>query len=302
MTKALQLADGVEKMRAGQLLAIGPDGEIMDPRTAKRRAIAGWGVAVGIGAAASAAVAVFLGAFSGGTAFVVYTALLARGARRVAKLRQVHVLAMNGKRDEAYELAKSIRRGGLGEDLIAELDSVTATLEWMRGDRDAALRRFDEMAVRLRVAPRGYGALNLWKVRFSRAHLLAVVGRVAEAKLAFAELAEMPETTYFSIGKQSAQLAIAFHGDEPGFLPEDDVLHEWARAGLGRTLFGEMLVLLAWAFERRGDLEMAQLLAREAPSRLLFSYLADADPKAKAWLDDALARWGTADASDDSDG
>ena len=295
MSKALQLAEGVEQMREGQLLALGPNGEILDARAVKMRTIAGWGVALAVGGALSGVLAMFLGGISGGTAFAIYTVLLARGARRIAKVRQVHTLAMSGKRDEAYELALTIPRRGLGDDILTELDTVIATLEWLRGDRESALRRFDELAVRLRAARSGYASVNAWKVRFSRAHVLATMGRIGEAKLAFAELADMPDTAYFQIGKQGAHLAIAFHADEPGFLPEDEVLHEWARAGLGRTLFGEMLVLLAWAFERRGDLEMAQLLAREAPSRLLFSYLADADPQAKAWLDDALARWGPAE-------
>lgn len=58
---------------------------------------------------------------------------------------------------------------------------------------------------------------------------------------------------------QSIELQVAAAADTPKALPDEDTLHRWARAALGRSKFGEMLVSLvvtallgAGARRRRG--------------------------------------------------
>ena len=78
---------------------------------------------------------------------------------------------------------------------------------------------------------------------------------------------------------QATELKIAADADAPDALPDNDTLHGWARAALGRTRFGEMLVALAWAFHRRGDDDMARHLLAEAPSRIPRSSLEKTSPR-----------------------
>ena len=79
-------------------------------------------------------------------------------------------------------------------------------------------------------------------------------------------------------------------------LPDDSELYEWAKAALRTSRFGVSVVLLAWAFRKRGDEDMAGHMLREAPARLETEFLAECAPKLAAWLaaqpppsDDAVA-------------
>ena len=69
-------------------------------------------------------------------------------------------------------------------------------------------------------------------------------------------------------------------------------LHDWARAALLRSKFGESLVSLAWAFQRRGDEDMARHLLAESVSRMPRPYLATAQPRLHAWAEERRAAWG----------
>ena len=84
---------------------------------------------------------------------------------------------------------------------------------------------------------------------------------------------------------------IAAEADKPDVLPDDDTLHRWARSALGRTKFGELLVSLAWAFDRRGDDDMARHLLAEAPSRIPRWSLDKTAPRLNAWATTTAAAW-----------
>jgi hypothetical protein len=91
---------------------------------------------------------------------------------------------------------------------------------------------------------------------------------------------------------QGTELKIAADADAPDALPDDNALHGWARAALGRSRFGDMLVSLAWAFHRRGDDDMARHLLAEAPSRITRSSLPRTSPRLHAWAKDRARAWG----------
>jgi len=90
---------------------------------------------------------------------------------------------------------------------------------------------------------------------------------------------------------QGTELKIAVEADAPDTLPDDDTLHRWARAALGRSRFGELLVSLAWAFHRRGDDDMARHLLAEAPSRIPRWSLRETSPRLDAWAREKAREW-----------
>ena len=81
----------------------------------------------------------------------------------------------------------------------------------------------------------------------------------------------------------------AFHTGDVRLLPDDDDLYEWAKAALRTSRFGVSVVLLAWAFGERGDVDMSSHLLREAPSRLTTEFLPESAPQVSAWLTTRLA-------------
>jgi hypothetical protein len=97
---------------------------------------------------------------------------------------------------------------------------------------------------------------------------------------------------YLEMMVEATELTIAAAADTPDALPDDDTLHRWARAALGRTRFGEILVSLAWAFHRRGDDDMARHLLAEAPSRIPRWSLDKTSPRLDAWAKESARAWG----------
>jgi hypothetical protein len=134
-----------------------------------------------------------------------------------------------------------------------------------------------------------------WICTFDRVQLLAVMGKLADARAARAELEEAPRGDYFAMELALTDLTIAFHAGDPTLLPGDDELYEWAKAALRTSRFGASVVLLAWAFDQRGDQDMAQHMLREAPTRLETEFLPETAPKLHAWLSERLDKVPTDD-------
>ena len=135
-----------------------------------------------------------------------------------------------------------------------------------------------------------------------KAEVLATLGRFEEARRARDELVReaaaatgasgRPRGDYLDMLVQGTELKIAADAETPDALPDDNTLHGWARAALGRSRFGDMLVSLAWAFHRRGDDDMARHLLAEAPSRIARSSLPQTSPRLHAWAQDRARAWG----------
>jgi hypothetical protein len=86
------------------------------------------------------------------------------------------------------------------------------------------------------------------------------------------------------------ELFLGFCRNDASRLPDD--LHPWARAALQTNVFGGNLVLLSWAYDRRGDADMAGHLLRESESRLERWHLDRTFPAVWRWVQSARARLG----------
>jgi len=120
-------------------------------------------------------------------------------------------------------------------------------------------------------------------VASERIWLLAVQGRAADARAAL-EAAPKPLGEFQELVRVGAELRLAFlEGAVPAAF-DSERLHQWARKVLSTSLFGSTCILLAWAFETRGDPDMAEHLRAETPARLGRGDLSRFDPPLLGWF------------------
>ena len=187
-------------------------------------------------------------------------------------------------------LALERKRSPAGRRPTAQV--MLATLESLLGQPQQALDRIERAQAALAKLRESSRVLRC-QATAVRAAALATLERFDDARRARDQLvreaavaaggSDRPRGDYLDMLVQATELKIAADADTPDALPDDDTLHRWARAALGRTRFGEMLVCLAWAFHRRGDDDMARHLLTEAPSRIPRSSLETTSPRLHAW-------------------
>src|SRR5262249_20417506 len=105
-----------------------------------------------------------------------------------------------------------------------------------------------------------------------------------------ATLDDAPGGEVFRSYRRSADLAIAFARGSADGLPED--LHDWVHAWLRMNTSGVPLATLAWAFDARGDRDMAEHLLREALERMRrAAALPTVRPALAEWIDRKRTAW-----------
>jgi hypothetical protein len=282
-----RVSSSLESSRPGEVLMLDNEGHVVDARTLRQAAVRGWTAVVGVTAATATAIGVLLaspivGVLSAGTVL----GLTLWQSRHGRAIRRALVLASAGRRDQAREVVAGLEQRRLPPPFQPLVDYLAGKLEWQRGGLEAALARLSRVDSRLRTAGRHEQRGLYWLAMFDRAQLLAVMDRLPEARQLRAELEQAPRGEYFALELALTDLLIAFHANTPGDLPQDEQLYDWARSALGTTRFGAMVVALAWAFERRGEDEMAALCLREAPVHLETEFLAESAPKLSAWYEE----------------
>ena len=109
-------------------------------------------------------------------------------------------------------------------------------------------------------------------------------GEIERARTAREEAEAAPRGDYFYMERMLADLMIGFHADSLDPLPDIETLYEWAKDALRTNQFGLAVVLLAWAFDRHGEVEMTEHLLAEAPERLRATFFAEAVPAVHDWM------------------
>ena len=204
------------------------------------------------------------------------------GERRRRRLGQAATLIGKGRLIEAEALCREVLGGrGGARALMAAAHHDLSVIATRRGDQEEALLHL-RAAIRL--------AHSAWRrsvqvevLAYQEIRLLVALGRVGEARARMQARGDEPEGDYLRLLHATAELAVCFGENVP---PRDeDVLWERSRAAL-RISQGavELLGLCAWAFDRRGDGDMADHLAGEARER------AEAEDRAAlpalwAWID-----------------
>jgi hypothetical protein len=277
------IADSLRSARAGDLVLLDARGQVLSRRSRRGRAAWQWGW-FGLGVSLIGGIwgtllhSVAAGVVVAGLVTAIQVGKQWRGGRIV---RQAAVLLATGRREEARAALDTLGAKKLGEQQRLYCDRIDYLIAWSFGQHEAALATCE----RTRVARGAY-----WNAAFDRAQLLAIVGRLREARAAQQQLARAPRGDFFRMQRIAFDLRIAFLANA---LPEglsSETLHDWAREALLTNRFGRICVLLAWAFERDRDPEMSRHMLAEAPSRLTHSFLPDSDPPLNAWFIEATAR------------
>ena len=229
------------------------------------------------------------GALIGGAVLAVSGAWLAGASLYLAGM----VPILDGKyRGTAKLMAIDVivRQGHLEEgqrrfDAVPELHRRNPFLyPWLagnlashRGDYATALKWWRE------ALPRATGVRReVTKLSISKALLLS--GQIKEARLEYTAVEFPPEADEVLTGQSFAWIMFALLDPSPGLPPEEE-LHDRARRALEYSHTGAELAAIGWAFERRGDEDMARFLASEALDRMHYPYLATWWPALQQWLD-----------------
>jgi hypothetical protein len=300
-TKRLVVARSLADARPGEMVFVNRRGQSMPARrVAFSRAVA-WTTIASSGLVtgliygtffSSATIGLIAGAFMQSLALFklrhwpAFRAAIAYVAASRWEEARSALLALEGKRLRAYDRYS--------------VQLILAAVEGLLGQPQESLDRLE----RAQASVAGWRApsrVMRCQAASLRAAALATLGRVGDARRARDELVreaaaatggrDRPRGDYLDMLVQGTELKIAVEADAPDTLPDDDTLHRWARAALGRSRFGELLVSLAWAFHRRGDDDMARHLLAEAPSRIPRWSLRETSPRLDAWAREKAREW-----------
>lgn len=268
------IATSPTDIKFGEAMLLDRRGTILDRAAFKRRVLA-WKVGI-YGALIGGGVLAVSGAWLPG-AFLYLAGMMPmlyakyRGATALAA---IDVLVRRGMIDEAqrrFDAVPQLRR----RSPVAYC-AIAGNLASHRGDYASALTWWQE------AFPRSEGAAReLLKLYMVKALLLS--GRLVEARRTFEDVKLPPETDEVLVGFQLARTMFVLC--DPSESVADEELHDWARKALAYSHTGVDLAALGWAFERRGDEDMAKLLATEALDRMHYPYLATWWPALQQWLD-----------------
>jgi hypothetical protein len=205
--------------------------------------------------------------------------------------------------EEARTALLALERKRMPPSQRQSVQVALASIDVQLGQPQRALDRLERVQPAL--SARGSARVLRCYSAGTRAVAFAMLGRFDQARRARDELVRevaaatgtgaRPRGDYFELLVDATELRIAAEADTPDALPDDDTLHRWARAALGRTTMGEMLVGLAWAVHRRGDDDMARHLLAEAPSRIPRWSLHVTSPRLDAWAKESARAWGIED-------
>jgi tetratricopeptide (TPR) repeat protein len=285
-----RLADSLESASVGEVMAIDENGQVVGPRSARLAMVKYWGLMAVLGGLGGSVV-VMAGApvVLGGMVFASALGLFAWELRRSPAIKRAVALAAAGQREDAWQAFSELDQKHHPSPTRATIDYWMGNLAWQRGDLEMAQTRYERAALIAKQSR--HMKVTLWIVEFARAQLFAVRGDVEKARLLRGQLSDAPTGDYLRMAGILTDLAIAFHGDNPDELPDDAELYEWAKQILSMSRFGQGAVLLAWAFSKRGDDDMATMMLSEAPERLQGSFPAETDPKLHAWAIERAGEW-----------
>ena len=298
----LPAARSIADARPGEVIYLDGKGRVVGPRRLTYIKVGAWGFMGLMVGTIGVMYGVWFSPIAGAAASLGMAAIVGFRLRYWPAFRAGMALMASFQWEAAYPALLALEGKTLPSAFRDNLQVALASLEYLLGRPQVALERVERWLARHKhsTSPNRIFPMR-WRAASLRANILAHLGRLDEARRQRDELAAnfgrapAPLSDFYQILLQSTNLGIAFDADGPDELPPDETLHEWARAALLRTQFGEMLVSLAWAFHRRGDDDMARHLLAEAPSRTPRSTLPTTAPRLHAWAEERRAAWALAE-------
>jgi hypothetical protein len=301
-TTPLRVARSLAEAGPGELVMVGRRGQALGPRELTRIKAASWAIFAASGITVGIVYGALFSPIAGVIAGVAIELFALLKLRHWPAFRSAMAQAAASQWEDGHAALLALERKRLPSGQRENVQVILAALESILGQPEKALDRLERAGPSLS-GWRGYGARLLrCQADSVRAGALATLGRFEEARRASDQLAREADAAagrrarargdYLEMLVQMTELKIAAESDDPALLPDDDTLHRWARAALGRTRFGELLVSLAWAFARRGDEDMARHLLAEAPSRIPRWSLTTTSPRLDRWARERMQVWG----------
>jgi tetratricopeptide (TPR) repeat protein len=230
-----------------------------------------------------------LGAFIGGAALVIsgfwlpgalvyltgFVPTLTSKYYGTGKLMAIDVLVRQGNLEEGQrrlDAAPELRRRN-----AVTYCFLAGNFASHRGDYATALTWWREALPRCKGLRREMLTLSIAKA-------LLLSGQVDEARREFEAAKFAPEADQILTGQSLGRVMFVLC-DPSAEPPLEEELHDWARRALEYSHTGVEVAAIGWAFERRGDDEMARFLASEALDRIHYPYLATWWPALQQWLD-----------------
>lgn len=218
------------------------------------------------------------GSFVVGGAFTLFSGII---LLRNQRLRAAGNLLRADRADDAIPILESLRRSRLGARGLRSLaEHFLARAHLHQG-------RFAPALEHVRRAQGGYRQnRTLWPMLAAYDEVTILVGldRLAEAREVFERRAR-PEPTgdYLQVVHWTTELHLCLaEGDHRW---DDDHLHAVARTALGISSATALIALTAWAHHRRGDLDQAHHLLREALDRPTSPWEPRVLPRLHAWIE-----------------
>lgn len=274
----MKVASSLQVAKGQEFVHVDRKGRVRSPARLRALLVAYYTGTIGL---VGAGIAVYYAAL-GPAGLVVGVGLGAWVARALGgtfTLRLGQRLLMADRFDEAAAVFERLARARLvPRKLRALAEQNLAACRTIAGRHDEALALYRSSLKRWG----GSRALMPLLARGGEVLVLVNLGRLPEARAAFAALGPAPEGEYLLLQHWTMELYLAL-AEGGHALPEDE-LYRRARVALGITSAAGLLGLLAWAYQRLGDEEMSRHLLQECVDRHLGPRLSGTLPLLQRWL------------------
>ncbi len=273
------IARDLDKAGKGQLVYVGRDGEVKDPKGVRNRQVAAY---VAFGGITAAGVALAATAFP-----VLIPFYLALGGRFIGTVRAVHkvneasVALSNGDSIEGRALAEPVAKSWWVPGRVRALAELrVAIADALEGKGENALDRVRR--ARGKLSPR---LIQHQFSYYTEVNLLASLGRTKEARVVLDGRGGTPHGEVLKLSHWIAEMHLCIaDGTVPAGTLPDDELHTRMVKGLGMTAGRDLLLLCAWAYAQRGEHDDARFAWQHALEREGSQRLEVAMPKLAEWM------------------
>jgi hypothetical protein len=271
------IARDLDKAGKGQLVYVGRDGEVKDPKGVRNRQAAAYVAFGGITAAG-----ITLAIASGFPLLIpFYIALGGRfmgTVRAVKKVNEASVALSNGDALAGRALAEPVAKAWWAPGRVRALAELrVAIADALDGKGEQALDRVRK--ARSRLSPR---LIQHQFSYYTEINLLTSLGRTKEARIVLEARGPVPTGEVLKLSYWIAQMHL---GVAEGKLELDDgELYDRMRKGLSMTAGRDLLLLCAWAYAQKGEHDDAKFAWRQARDREGSHRLDVAMPKLAEWM------------------
>lgn len=270
------IARDLDKAGKGQLVYVGRDGEVKDPKGVRSRQMAAYLAFGGITAAGVA-----LAASSFPLLIPFYLALGGRfvgTVRAVQKVNEASVALSNGDPLAGRALAEPVSRAWWAPGRVRALAELrVAIADALEGHGEQALERVRR--ARAKLSPR---LIQHQFSYYTEINLLTALGRTKEARVVLEARGPVPVGEVLKLSYWIAQMHLGV--TEHKFDMDDGELHDRMRKGLSMTAGRDLLLLCACYYAHRGDHDEAKFAWQQAHDREGSQRLDVAMPKLAAWM------------------